>query len=1058
MRSIIKYFIQHPTVVNLCVILLVGLGAMRLFQTQVTNFPKQRIRFISVVVPYPGASPSEVEKGITIKVEENLEGIEGIDRVSSSSEENAARIQVELTENSDPDVLLAEVKNAIDKINNFPNRAESPIIEKVKIKDVAVTLGLQGDMPLSVLKDYAEEIKDDLLAKRDISTVVLDGLPDEEIAIQLRENDLLQYQLSFSEVANAVRQANLESFGGEIKTDERNITIKADNKGYYARELQQLIVKSAPDGQIVRLSDVADVRDQFAEVASGRYLKNQKIVAITAYTLNSEDILTVAKHALEYKDQFNQSHENVMLHVLEDGTINVKDRIQSMASNGLAGILLVLIVLALFLDRYLAFWVSLKIPIAIIGMFLLAGIQDMTINVVSLFGFILVLGILVDDGVVIGENIYQWAKDKGVPPMKAALEGTMEMLVPVVISLTTTAVAFSLFFFLPTQSGEFFGEMGFVVVAVLLIAMIESFFFLPAHLAHSKGLRADHKPSAVERLFDKVLTFLKDKLYLPIYQRLSIGSRWLSGLTVALFIGGLFGAFGLVGSGTVGFTFFPNLDDDSVFVELQMKPGTAVEVTQRQLATIEEAVWKVNEQFSEERTDGQQVIQFVEQITGPRPNQGKLKITFLGGEQRGVSSFDLSNAMRELSPEIPQAESLVFGIGATTAVFGKPVSFALFSRNIDELRQAKEELKEQMAQRTDLKDISDTDQLGIDEVHLQLKPKAELLGLRLGQIMAQVRAGFFGEEVQSLQRGADEVKVWVRYPRTGRQNLDQLMQMRINDGRGNSYLLSDLARVEKKKGTLAINHLEGRQEIRVEANVADISVAAPSVIAAIEATDLVNITEKYPSVSYSVEGQNRASFKMSGAIAVVGPIILLFIFGLIVLNFNSFSQAFIVFGLFPFATIGVILGHWIQGMALNIFSFVGTIALIGVFVNNSLVFISSLNQRLQEGEGWQSALLATAKTRFRPILLTTITTVAGLAPLIASNSLGAQFLKGPAVAIAYGLSFGLFNVLLLLPALLHLTNGLRQGLHRLRYRQRKAAAEVEPAVLSMRYLIKEENN
>ncbi len=1055
MRALIKYFIQHPTIVNLCLFLLIGLGALQLMRTQTTNFPKQRIRFVSVLVPYPGASPAEVETGITVKIEENLEGIQGIDRVTSTSGESFANVLVELTEESDPSTVLAEVKNAVDKINNFPDRADAPIIEKIEVKDVAIGFGVVGEVPLSVKKDYADQIKNELLAYREISDIDVTGLPEEEIEIEVKENELQKYQISFAQLAQAIRLANLETFGGELKTRNNNISIKADNKGYVANELQQIVIKADPTGNRILLGDIAVIRDRFADQPGGRYLQGDAIVTLTVNALSNEDILVSADIVREYIATFNAAHENVQLQVLEDGTVNVKDRIASMMNNGIVGIILVLAVLALFLDRYLAFWVALKIPVAIIGMFILSPIQGMTINVVSLFGFILVLGILVDDGVVIGENIYQWAKDKKVGPLKAALEGTMEMVTPVIISLTTTAVAFSMFFFLPTQAGEFFGEMGFVVVAVLIIAMIESFFFLPAHLAHSKGLRAQHQASKIERWFDGILKFIRDKIYLPVYQRMAIGNRLTALLTIAIFMGCFLASIMLMSSGRVGFTFFPNLDDDAVFIELQLTPGTPVEITEEKLEVIEEAIWEVNKQYSAGRSDGEQVVRFVEQITGPQPNQGKLKVTFLGGEQRGISSFELSNRMRELSPDIPEAESLVFGIGATSAVFGKPISFALISRNLEQLRAAKEALIAKMETRTDIKDISDSDQQGVQEIILELKPAAHLLGMSLGGIMNQVRSGFFGAEVQGLQRGEDEVKVWLRYPKAERQDEDQLRNMRISDGRGNSYLLQDLVELRRQTAALAINHLDGRREIRVEANVANIDVSAPTVIGEIESEFLGEITAKYPAVSYSVEGQNRMSFKMMGAIQVVGSVILLFIFALIVLNFNSFSQALIVFSIFPFALIGVILGHWIQGISLNIFSFVGTIALIGVFVNNSLVFISTLNQRLQEGETWRSTLLSTASTRFRPILLTTITTVAGLGPLIASSSLGAQFLKGPAIAIAYGLSFGLFNVLFLLPAILHVSNGLRVSIHRILRRRVISSEQVEPAVQLLRYQIQD---
>ncbi|MEO0338459.1 MAG: efflux RND transporter permease subunit [Bacteroidota bacterium] len=1055
MRSIIKYFIERPIIVNLCLFLLVGMGAIQLVRTQTTNFPKQRVRFISIAVPYPGASPTEVESGITVKIEDNLEGIQGIDRVTSTSGENLATVLVEMTEDSKPSAVLAEVKNAVDQINNFPDRAEPPIIEKIEIKDIALTFGVVGDVPLSVKKDYSDQIEDELMAMPEISDIIVSGLPAEEIEIRIRENDLQKYQLSFVQVAQAIRLSNLETYGGEIKTLRQNITVKADSKGYYAKELQNILVKADPSGNLVYLKDVADIVDQFADSPSGRFLGQEPIVAMTVHAIADEDLLENAAIVRNYIDDFNATHSNIQLKVLEDGTVQVRDRLSSMVNNGVVGVILVLIVLALFLDKYLAFWVALKIPIAIIGMFILVPIQDMTINVVSLFGFILVLGILVDDGVVIGENIFQWAKNKGVSPQKAALEGTMEMVTPVLISLTTTGVAFAMFFFLPTQAGEFFGEMGFVVVCVLIVAMIESFFFLPAHLAHSKGLKADNKQSLIERWFDNLLRFLRDNIYLPLYNRFSVGNRWLSAMTVVAFIA-IFGlVVSLVPSGKVGFTFFPNLDDDAVFIEMELKPGTPVEITQARLTEIEGAVWQVNEEYNAKREDGKEVVRFVEQITGPRPNEGKLKVTFLGGEQRGITSFELSNRMRELSPQVPEAESLVFGIGATSAVFGKPISFALKSRNLEELRSAKEMLKQKMAQRSDVKDISDSDQTGVQELIIKPTREAELLGLNLGQIMAQVRAGFFGEEVQSLQRGEDEVKIWVRYPRAGRSRTEELLKMNIQDGRGNSYELEDLVELEERIGSLSINRLESQREIRVEANVASIEVSAPVVIGEIEAEYLPGILEAFPSISYSVEGQNRQSFKMTGAIAAIGPVILLFIFALVVLNFNSFSQAALVFTLFPFALIGVILGHYIIGISLNIFSFVGTIALIGVFVNNSLVFISTLNQKLEEGGQWISSLQETASSRFRPILLTTITTVAGLGPLIASNSVGAQFLKGPAIAIAFGLSFGLLNILFLMPAIFHLHNGAKVRIAKLMGNQSATEESVEPAVKALRNRIDE---
>ena len=1053
MKGTIKYLIQHPTLVNLFVFLLVGIGILKLIQTQKTNLPQQKVRFVDVSIPYPGASPSEVEEGVTVKIEDNLEGIMGIDRVTSTSQDNQATIEVELEEYADADKILVEVKNAVDKINNFPAGVEPPTVEKRDPMDITISMGLVGDVPLQTMKDYAEEIRDDLLFQDGLSQVFVDGVPDEEIEIRVRENDLRAYNLTMEEVKNAISNSNLETFGGNIETGNENINIKAENKGYFAKDLKNIIVRADSDGKIVYLKDVADMADQFEDAPSARYLLGERLVVINTYTLTSEDILDNAAFVREYIENFNASHDGIQLKVLEDGTVNLTNRLKTMVNNGIVGVMLVLLVLALFLDRYLAMWVALKIPVAIIGMFVMIDIYEATINVVSLFGFILVLGILVDDGVVIGENIYQHAKEKGKKPLRAALDGTMEMIMPVLISLSTTAVAFSLFLFLPTQAGEFFGEVAFVVIAVLFVALIESFFILPTHLAHSKGLRGNTRLTKIEKWATGLMTFLRDKVYLPIFNRNVVGKLYPKVLTFIAFIALLAGSLSLVGFGVVNFTFFPNLDDDAIFIELELPPGTPVEVTKGKLQAIEETIWRVDEVYSSKRKDGNKVVRFVEQITGPLDNQGELKVTFLNGEIRGISSFQLSNDIRAEAPPIPEATRLIYGLGASTSLFGLPVSFALKSKDLDELRKAKDELKAGMQGMREVKDVSDNDMEGIQELRVKLKPQAELLGLNLAYVMRQVRSGFFGLEAQSLQREDEEVEIWVRYPGEGRSSKDQLLDMRIRTPDGREYPFRDIAYVEEGVGNLTINHLGGRREIRIESNVANINVSAPKAIAAVEENVLPAILQKYPSVSYSVEGQNRISFKLLKAISVVGPIVLIFILALIVVNCNSFSQGILVFSLFPFALIGVIIGHWIHNTPLSIFSLIGTIALIGVFVNNALVFLSTLNDLLKAGVGFVEAVAETARSRFRPIILTSITTIAGLTPLIASGSLGAQFLKGPAIAIAYGLGFGIFNVLILLPVFLMITNKFRQLWYHKIKKQALSPAEVEPAVRKLKYIL-----
>ncbi|MEL6802442.1 MAG: efflux RND transporter permease subunit, partial [Bacteroidota bacterium] len=944
MRNILKYFIAHPTIVNLCVLMIIALGLLSLFATQTRFFPVTKERFVDIAVAYPGATPEEVEEGILLRIEEELQGIEGVDRLLSTASPSVGLVAVELTEDAVADETLALVKNAVDKINNFPRGVEPPVVEKRDIKDLAMAVALTGNISLQQKKDYANQIEEELLAVAGISDIAIGGTPEQEIEITLSESALRAYDLTFQQVAQAVASANLETFGGELKTENANINIKANNKGYFAKDLENIIVSARADGSAVFLRDVATIRDQFKDDPGQLYLDGEQAVTLTVFATTKENILDNAYQTLSYINDFNSRHEGVQLTVIEDGSESVNDNISTMTSNGLAGFVLVLIVLALFLDKYLAFWVALKIPVAIIGMFILSGIWGMTINVVSLFAFVIVLGILVDDGVVIGENIYQWAKKKGKSPKEAAVEGTMEMVVPVLISLSTTAVAFSMFMFLPTQTGEYFGEMAFVVIAVLVIAVLESFFFLPAHLAHSKALRADARPSKVERWFNGLVDWLNNKVYQPVFRAIVTKRAWAPYLALIVFIGALFGSFGLMGSGTVGFTFYPNLDDKAVFIEMNMPPGTPTETTLAKLEQIRLAADRANEKTEAEF--GQPMIQFVEVITGPRSNQGKLKVTYINSDQREVSSFELTDMMRAEAPDFPEADNIVYGIGATTAVFGKPVSISIRGNNLDNLRDARDQLRSTMMVREDLKDISDTDQQGVKEVVLSLRPAAERLGLSLAGVMNQVRTAFFGSEVQSVQRGEEEIEIWVRYPRDERSSESSLADMRIRTPNGGSYPLREIAQIDYGTANQVINRLEGKREIRVEANVANMQVSAPTVLGELQAGVVADLQQQYPDLAFTAEGQSRESDKMGAGAGVVFPIILLIMLALIVINFNSFSQALLTFALYPFAFIGVILGHYIQGEALNVFSIIGTIALIGVFTNNSLVLISTFNQLL----------------------------------------------------------------------------------------------------------------
>ncbi|MDX1639195.1 MAG: efflux RND transporter permease subunit [Balneolaceae bacterium] len=975
MKRLITYFIKYPVMVNLVVGMIIILGISALYQTR-TMLPKEDINFITVDVVYRGASPQEVEEGITMKIEDNLEGIQGIQRVTSTSSENIARIRIELKEYVDSNVVLQDVKNAVDKITTFPEGIDEPNVVKEDILNATLNFAVTGDLPRQTLKDFAKEIEDDLLRKEGLSQIVIRGYPEEEIEVQLRERLMRSYGLTFSDVTRAIQQANLETSGGEIKTVSQRMLIRADAKEYYARDLRDIVIRATENGEVVTLGDVAAMTDRFADDPQKNYLDGKPAVVFQVFSLNEEDILENAKYIRNYIEEFNSTHEGVEAVLIEDTTINLKKRINTLANSGITGAVLVLLVLALFLNKRLAFWVALKIPVAHLGMMVLSVFYDLTINQVSMFGAIIVLGILVDDGVVIAENIYQHCKEQGKPALKAAVDGTLELMPAVFFSMTTTATAFTLFFFIHGIIGNFFSDIAFVVVATLIVAMIESFFLLPAHIGYSRALTTDEKQSKLEKQFNQSLVWFRDNLYTPLVRwtvkRFSWGSLGVGVLAITAVVG-------TVAFGWLNVTFLPNVEQDVIEADLELTPGVRENRTEEILMDIEEAVYRVNQQISSQRDDGRAYVQKVERIIGPKSHEGKIRATLLPGEEREVLSFKAANIWRQEVGEIPEAVNISYGNPGF--MFGAPVSIALKGDDLENLRAAKNELKQAMQQRPDLKDVVDNDKQGITEINLELKPKARLLGLNLGFVMKQVRAGFFGMEAQSLQRGDEEVKIWVRYAEQDRNSIHQIEDMRIRTPGGREFPLGEIANISLNSGVLAINHQEGEREIKVEADITDLSVPVLAVIADIEENTLPGILQKYPGIDYSLEGQMRESAKAQSSILAVLSIFMIAMFSLIVMNFKSFNQAVLVVLVLPFALIGVVNGHLIHGLPLSMFSGIGMIALLGVLINNSLVFVDTFNQRIREGLSFYDSVIETARMRFRPILLTTITTVAGLAPL-----------------------------------------------------------------------------
>ncbi|WP_191072621.1 efflux RND transporter permease subunit [Mesoflavibacter profundi] len=1057
MRKLIEYFIRYHVAVYVFLIAFFVFGVIGAFSLKSSFFPLTESKIINVAITYPGASPQEIEEGIVLQIEDNLKGLKGIDRVTSVSRENSGTITVEIEKGESLDFMLLEVKNAVDRVPSFPTGMEPLVVSKQEAVRETISFALSGkDIPLVTLKQLARQVETDLRAIDGISQISISGFPDEEIEIAVDELDLLAYNLTFNDVATAVSNANILVTGGNVKTEAEEYLIRANNREYYGKELSNIVVKASSDGKVIRLKDVAIIRDRFSETPNATYFNQELAVNITITSTNNEDLISSADKVNEYIETYNQKYDKVRLDVVRDLSITLKQRTQLLTENAVVGILLVLVFLSVFLNTRLALWVAFGLPISFLGMFAFAGQFDVTINVLSLFGMIIVIGILVDDGIVIAENIYQHY-EKGKKPVQAAIDGTLEVIPPVVSAIITTLLAFSLFFFLDSRIGEFFGEVSVIVILTLVVSLVEALIILPAHLAHSKALRIKKEDihakkskgffaimRGINKAGDNFMSYLRDKIYAPVIDFVLKFKL----LTLGIFVALLVLTFGALGGGIIKTAFFPRIASDAANIELVMPAGTNVKITDSIISMIEEKAFIVNEELTEKFLKGTGKQLFENTIVEINSSStATLRINLLPGEERpdAIQSFLVTNRLEELVGPVIGTERLIYGSGGNFG--GSPVSVSLLSNNIEELKAAKNALKTNLQSNPLLKDIGDNDPAGIKEIRLQLKDNAYLLGLDLRTVMAQVRSGFFGAQAQRFQRGQDEIRVWVRYDKNNRSSINDLDAMRIVTPTGERVTLKDIADYSIVRGDVAINHLEGKREIQVYADLKDPGTSPNDILDDIKNNFLPTLQSKYPTLTASFEGQNREFNKLNSSLAKAGIPILLLIYITIAFTFRSYSQPLLLILLIPFSLTAVAWGHWISGFPVNVLSLLGIIALIGIMVNDGLVLIGKFNSNLKEGMQFDQALAEAGKSRFRAIFLTSLTTIAGLAPLLFEQSRQAQFLKPMAISISYGIGYATVLTLLVLPLFLSFSNAIKKNVKWLATGKDVTKEEVERAII-----------
>ena len=1077
MRKIISYFVRYPKAVNILVMFFIVFGVSGIIALKSSFFPLIDSKFISINAVYPGASPNEVEEGVIYKIEENLKGIPGIVRVTSTSRENNGTILVETDEDFKLDAILFEVKNAVDKVPSFPANLEPIVITKIEEQQPTVIFSLTGkNIELKSLKNISKDIEKDIRNIDGISQISVTGFPDEEIEISVTEEDLLRYNLSFEEVLNAVSKTNILVTGGNIKTDKEEFLIRASNKNYYANELQNIIVRSTPDGKKIRLNDVAKIRDQFSETPISSTVNNDTAIILSVTSTNNEDMMDSAKKINQYIEEFNGIHSNFKLTPLKDYSIALRQRTNLLLENGGIGILLVLIFLSLFLNIRLAFWVAFGLPISFLGMLIFAGQFDITINLMSLFGMIVVIGILVDDGIVIAENIFRHYEE-GKSPEQAAVDGTMEVLPAIVSAIITTLIAFSTLLLLAGDVGNFFGEVAMIVILTLIVSLVEALIILPSHLAHSKALRKkdDLKKNFVYRFFKymrsinnkgfMLMRWLREKIYTPTL-KFALKYRFLS---LSGFIAALYLTISSVFGGIIGVTFFPMIDSDAITVDLKMPMGTNVKVTDSIISVIQNHAIEIGEEYEEKymKDDDRNLIEHIQKNIGNSADNmsmvkgfgdiggsstASLEIFLLDSENRpqNIKAPEMANMIRKRTGEIIGVEKFVVDGGANFG--GSPVAISLLSDNVLELKSAKSELMQKLRLNPKLTDVTSNDPEGLKEIDIKLNDNAYMLGLSYADVMKQVRSAFFGIEAQRFQRGEDEIRVWVRYDKSSRSLLKRLEEMRILAPNGARIPLNEIAGYRIERGEVSINHLDGSREIQVNANLLDPSESASDIVFSIKNTLIPPLIEKYPSLKVSFEGQYREANKTIESSKVVFPLALFLIFSTIGFIFRTYSQPFLLLLLIPFSLTTVAWGHLLHGFPINVISLLGIIALIGILVNDGLVLISKFNSNLRVGMSFDDSIFNAGRERFRAIFLTSITTIAGLAPIILEKSFQAQLLKPMAISIAYGIGYATFLTLILLPVLISFTNSLKVNFKWLVSGKKPEKREVEAPILEQNRL------
>jgi multidrug efflux pump subunit AcrB len=1056
MKDILLAFIRNNVFANVLLSIVIGTGMLSAFMMVREFFPEFSVDTITVEVLYPGQDPVEVEEGINRKIEEAIDGLEGIKRYTTVALENQGRAIIEVSEGYDVDEVYDRIRNAVDSIPSFPADAEKPIITKLTFKNVVLYLALSGDLDERTLKEWAERSKDELQRLDGVTQVNVFGAREYEIAIEVSEQGLREYNLSFSHVTDAVRRGSMNLSAGVLRTTGEEIRLRTVGRKYTGAEMAEIVVLARADGTSIKLGDIATIRDEFTDDRIIAEFNGKPSVLIGVFKTPDEDAIAIAETVREWAEQRNDTlPEGASVSIWSDRSYLIRDRINLLLGNGFVGLILVFCLLWLFLDLRLSFWVAMGIPTSLSGaLALLWGIGG-TINMISLFGLIMVLGIIVDDAIVIGEAIYVHRK-KGDPPMRAALNGVAEVGMPVIAAVTTTIVAFIPLLFVGGVMGKFIAVLPVVVIAALSVSLTEALIILPAHLNHLPDLNAAVGPGhpikrrarAVRRHISHGMEWFTGHVYEPF---VAWALQWRY-VAACVAIASVLIMVGILKGGFVKYVMFPEMDGNDIVATIEFPHGTPISVTNAAVAQTRQALERLA--ASSETISGEPMIRNIYSVAGQAgdgflvregPNLGEVRVELLETEQRGINSNDINRAWEREAGRIPGALSQTFA-GMEEGPPGSAIEVWLQGEHMEDLLGGAAMLKERLRRYEGVYQVADDFRPGKNELQLDLKPEARALGLTLADLAQQVYAGFYGEEAMRIQRGRDDIRVKVRYTEDERSTLARLDSVRIRTPRGDEVPFHSVANVLYGQGFSSITRVDGLRLVKVTAEVDHKTANADEIMADLVGTGfMAGLQQKFPALMWSHEGPNKDNRDAMSTLVIGFPAALFGIFVIIATIFRSYAQTLIIMVTVPFGIIGAVLGHLIMGYDITMLSMFGMVALAGVVVNDAIVLIESINSRLSEGMPVFEAIRKGGARRFRAIFLTSASTIGGLAPLILERNLQAQFLIPMALSIAAGVGFATLLTLVLEPCLLAILNDLRRVFHLLVHRQWPTREEVEPA-------------